>query len=545
MSASARGKKQISRFLPFLMVALAAAAAVLPLFFFKGIPFGDDLDFHLGRLTSIAECLKAGNLRPGVYPKYFGGMGYGLGLFYPGFFLYPFAALTLGGLSVIDAYKLWMITSVIAAGAAMFFAVRRLGYDVPAAALSALCVMLSSYHTTDLYLRNAFGEVMAFVFLPLIIAEVLRIIDGKGNPAVLAFFAAGMLLSHVLSAVMTALLCAVLILTKIRDTRRKTLADFGLAALLALGMAAVFVIPFTEQYLSSPVWGDTGLLGSIDKWAVPIQNAFLALPTDLGNNFAPPAGIGIGLVAVGVLGLIFGDGTIRRLSAIAFVFLLMSTDLFPWRVLAPALGTLQFPWRLYLIVTVCLCMCAGPVGERIAVNRNVYVLALAAVMMISFAYNANALVNKGIDETENSHPYFPAGCEYLPQGANYGDILARSQNPEPSFSWQGSAGRVFVLDAGEITLPVIYYPGYTAKAGGRQLAVGRTADGYVTVNTEGLPPGEEVSLTYPGTWLFRAAPWLSIAALLVTVIVAFERDSGAFGAIVSKLPFGRRRRKRT
>ena len=59
MSASARGKKQISRFLPFLMVALAAAAAVLPLFFFKGIPFGDDLDFHLGRLTSIAECLKA------------------------------------------------------------------------------------------------------------------------------------------------------------------------------------------------------------------------------------------------------------------------------------------------------------------------------------------------------------------------------------------------------------------------------------------------------------------------------------------------------
>ena len=123
--------------------------------------------------------------------------------------------------------------------------------------------------------------------------------------------------------------------------------------------------------------------------------------------------------------------------------------------------------------------------------------------------------------------------------------MAKSQNPEPSFSWQGSAGRVFVLDAGEITLPVIYYPGYTAKAGGRQLAVGRTADGYVTVNTEGLPPGEEVSLTYPGTWLFRAAPWLSIAALLVTVIVAFERDSGAFGAIVAKLPFGRRRRKRT
>ena len=518
-------------------------AAILPLFFFKGIPFGDDLDFHLGRLTSIAECLKAGNLRPGVYPKYFGGMGYGPGLFYPGFFLYPFAVLMTLGASDIDVYRLWMIASVIASGIAMYVSVRRLGYDKVSAGLSALCVVLASYHTTDLYIRNAFGEVMAFVFLPLIIAEVLRIIDGKGNSAVLAFFAAGMLFSHVLSAAMTAFLCVIIVLSKVREMGRDTLRDLIVAALLALGIAAIFVIPFVEQYVTSPIWGDTGLLGSIDQWAVPLNRAFLALPTDLGSNFTPPAGIGIGLVAVGVLGLIFGDGTIRRLSAIAFVFLFMATGLFPWHALAPVLGTLQFPWRLYLIVTVCLCLCAGPVGERIAVNRNVYVFALSTVMLISFAYNANAIVGTGDDEIQNSHPYFPAGCEYLPKGANYGDIMAKSQNPQPPFSWQGSAGRVFYLDAGDITLPVIYYPGYAAKADGRQLAVTKSVDGYVTVNTAGLSPGTEVSVTYPGTWLFRVAPWISVIALLIAIVLSFERDSGAFGAIVRKLPFVGRRRK--
>ncbi len=543
MSTYARQKRQFAKWLPIVLMVISMMAAVLPLLFFKGIPFGDDLDFHLGRFTSIAECLQAGNLRPGVYPKYFGGMGYGVGFFYPSFFLYPFAALMLMGLSLIDAYKLWMVISVFATGIAMAVAVRRLGYDRLSAALSALCVVLASYHTTDLYTRGAFGEVMAFIFLPLIISELIRVIEGKGNAAVLAFFAAGMLFSHVLSAAMTAFLCVIIVLSKIREMGRDTLRDLIIAAMLALGMAAIFVIPFVEQYVTSPIWGDTGLLGSIDQWAVPIEQAFLALPTDLGNNFSPPAGIGIGLVAVGVLGLIFGDGTIRRLSAIAFVFLFMATNLFPWKILSPVMGTLQFPWRLYLIVTVCFCLCAGPVGERIAVNRNGYVFALSAVMIFSFAYNAYVMVTSGFDETENSHPYFPAGCEYLPKGADYGDIIAKSENPQPPFSWQGSAGRVFVLDEGDITLPIIYYPGYAAKADGRQLALTKSSDGYVTVNTAGLTPGTEVSVTYPGTWLFRVAPWVSVIMFLIAIVLWFERDSGAFGAIVRKLPFVGRRRK--
>jgi uncharacterized membrane protein len=130
---------------------LAALAVVLPLLLKDGIPFGNDASFHLSRVVSIAEGLKNGIFLPGVYADYFNGYGYGNGLFYPDFFLYIPAVLSLLGMPAITAYKAFLILLTGAMACTMYLSVKSVWRSDFAASASTVLYLLCSFHTTDLY----------------------------------------------------------------------------------------------------------------------------------------------------------------------------------------------------------------------------------------------------------------------------------------------------------------------------------------------------------------------------------------------------------
>ncbi|MEG0377196.1 MAG: 6-pyruvoyl-tetrahydropterin synthase-related protein, partial [Eubacterium sp.] len=186
-----------------ILIIFSVLIAIFPFLWIKGIPFGNDASFHLSRVASLAEGLKNGVLFPGVYADYFEGMGYGNGLFYPDLFLYIPAVLMVMGVSNIGAYKIFLILLTFLVPLSMYYSVKHVWKSDFGAAISALLYLFCSFFRTDLYLRSSIGEVLAFVFLPLIVAGLWQIIIGDYNKwRLLTLSFSGLILSHVLSAVM-------------------------------------------------------------------------------------------------------------------------------------------------------------------------------------------------------------------------------------------------------------------------------------------------------------------------------------------------------
>ncbi|MDO4288593.1 MAG: hypothetical protein Q4C55_05340 [Eubacterium sp.] len=516
---------------------LMAAVLVFcgPMLFTAGLPLGNDLSFHLSRVTALKEALDAGVFLPGVYSDYFSGLGYGSGLFYPDIFLYMPVLLMYLGFSTIAAYKIYLIILTAAMAWAMYFSVRWLGFSKNAALFSALIYLFASFHTTDVYVRSSLGEIQAFVFLPLTAAGFADVLWGQGRrPGPLILGASGLILSHVLTAAVTALLLGILALAFIKGWlsepwRLKTL---GVAALFIFLMTAFFTLPMLEQMALNPIWGDQGLNGAISDWAVPLNQLILAVPRLLGASGVLPAGIGLGLFFCGVLGLLQKNRRLRLCTGLGMALLFMSSELFPWEVLGDWLQTLQFPWRLYIFVTLCFALAAGPALEGMFDKRKTrWILggALMAAMLLSFSVQSAFVYANYQGVTENPYPTFPAGCEYLPENMDYSALVSKAATAGEGLQRQDYNTYHFTLTTPRQELPLVYYPGYRAEMAVTQedgsvryqaAALKASETGFTLVDSEGTG---EIVVTYCGTALARGSRYLSLGGILLFFIYLHRR----------------------
>ncbi len=512
----------------FILI-LACILFSVPFFFCQGLPFGNDLSFHLSRLESLKTALLNGSILPGVYSDYFSGMGYGNGLFYPDLFLYIPVFMMCLGISTVNAMKLYLILLSSAAAFSMYGSLRSIKASQSAAMFSAFMILFASYHITDIYLRCSLGEIQAFVFLPMIFAGLIDLLWGQGkNPLLLMFGFSGLILSHILTSVITFLISSVLTLCCFKHLltepfRFKTL---GLAALGSLGLTAFFTFPMLEQMILNPIWGDVGLNGTVSSWAVPLNQLFLAKPQLLGAEGVLPAGIGLPLVFCGILGLMSSEKPLKVFALIGWILLWMASDLFPWSVLESRLQIFQFPWRLYLLTTLCWAFVAGPALEqriRSVKIKRFFVGLLSLLMLLSFGIQVSFIYQHYPCIEENPYPTFPAGCEYLPEALSYAQLLESEKNlkSEERLGWQCY---LFELTEKDPEIPVIYYPGYRAwliKDGTRfPVTLSASEHGLIRIDTD---QGGEVLITYQKTALAQATLWISLFSVLLIFIMIFRR----------------------
>jgi len=99
-------KKKINKKIIFIIFILSLLS-IIPLFYSDTIVFGHDTLFHLNRVAGVLENIKIGKIIP-VYFKYLNGLGYANGLFYPDFFLYIPALLSLITKDIIISYKIFL-----------------------------------------------------------------------------------------------------------------------------------------------------------------------------------------------------------------------------------------------------------------------------------------------------------------------------------------------------------------------------------------------------------------------------------------------------
>lgn len=214
---------------------------------------GDDLLYHLNRLQSIADGMRGGQFPVRIYPNLLNGYGYASPLFYPDFFLYPFAFLIFLGAHTVSVYYLMTACALFAMGITAYLFARK---TLPsyAQAVSAACLYPSmQYVVYDVVTRAAFGEVVGLVFLPVIALGLYNMVkEGFSKPWILLLGVLGVTYSHIISLYMDAwlILGVVLVNGKTFFRDRTWWKKTAILIVLYLLLSAAYFLPFLEMIAS-------------------------------------------------------------------------------------------------------------------------------------------------------------------------------------------------------------------------------------------------------------------------------------------------------
>ncbi|WP_213807641.1 hypothetical protein [Granulicella sp. dw_53] len=369
-----------------LLIPLASLIAVLPLILF-GCSCGHDFDFHILNWLEAARQFTHGNLHPqwAFTPAYDAGE--------PRFVFYPPLSWTIG--AVLGLILPWTWTPIIytwlvltAAGFALYRLARSFAFP-GTALLASVFYLVNPYTLFTAYERTAYAELLAAVWIPLLLHAILRP-DYEGGVTIprIALPVALLWLTNAPAAVMSCYALALLTLIRLlrisstvemgptpplartlraRWTTREALTlrtqtktsiarTTATGTLFGLGLAAFYLIP--AAYERRFVHIDMAILPGLR-----IQDNFLFHHTTdaLHDTVLHTAStIAILLLALTALTLLLNyrrtaTGLLPALTtltvAIAFLLTPLSNQI--W-LHAPELAFLQFPWRLLAILAAAL-----------------------------------------------------------------------------------------------------------------------------------------------------------------------------------------------
>ena len=505
---------------------------------------GHDITFHLNRILGIRESLSRGMFPVRLNGFTFEGYGYADALCYPNLFLYIPAVLSGLGLSFITSVNIFLFLVNVATAAVMYACAKRLFQNAGIAAVSSALYTLCIYRLCDMYTRAAYGEMLAMIFLPLIILGVYELFFGEEKRwYLLAFGFTGVFQSNLVSLVPVAALCVFFGILYVRRILEKKRMFALFKALLLTGLLnAWFLIPFF-QIIASGV--DTSSL-SVDASEKVISTArlFQAFPgADDGRN------LGLSLMAGLAVFLYAKVKGVRRKTDLADVFVVtgvvlafLTTDLFPWKLLmqldgiAVVMGYLQFPWRL-LGPAACF-LCLGLSAYCVTLFRKKELRMMVCGMVV---FCAVISAQYFLGDFLGRDPYISAE-EDLKNVIVQREYLYSGTDKEKLDGEIETSGNVFVEDYERdgftvtvscntindedayVEVPLFAYPCYeAADENGEPLSISRGENNRIRVE---LPTGEAtVTVRYHSPLAWRIAEIVSAASLLLVLVVIAKNRS--------------------
>ena len=507
--------------------------ACLPLFSVNCIP-GHDIDYHLLRI----EALKTGILNGAPFLRvnmlFFGGEGYASSMFYPDFLLYIPSVLRSIGAGIGLSYHIFVAFCIIAAFLSMYFSARYISESSTAALISAVCYTLCQYHIDDIYTRAAVGEFTAFIFIPLVAAGLYDLTEKDfKKPWLIMAGMAGTLLCHTLTTVFCILLCIGYLLIRVRVFMKKPelLLKLFIAALITAALTCFYWLPVMEQ-MSLMEFKYTESIFDVDYEKLLLRQIF--------ENSAGRMGIALFVLLFSVFLIKHGEDEKVRVAdifaAAGLVFTLFTTGLFPWKRLSGLVSSVQFPWRLFIMSCLLFSIAAGIyISKAAADKKNIAVILVLSVMTVSAVTNLNRTEEGYYSYSDDYYDQVKftksvIGGEWLPKAVsdrnklgNDRDTAFDAEGKDYEVLRQGNTVSVTALDSAYVDVPLIYYPGYSAKDGtGTALKVdGSGKNGCVRVYTAGA---DSVKVYYGGTVLQKAADIISLLTILMIIaFVIFKR----------------------
>nr|MCR5788581.1 hypothetical protein [Lachnospiraceae bacterium] len=434
-----------------------------------------------------------------------------LGVMYPYMFLVFPAVLRICRVSLLTAYDVTIFCTAAAVVSVMYYALRTLQVSSLSAALSATLYLLSpSFVHAETDNGAVLGNGISYIFIPLVIAGLLHLLQGNGNRwPLLTIGFTGLLQSHLVTTLLV-LVCAVLllcILIPVQLSRGRGRAvtdcipDFLKAGIWCLLINIWWIVPFLYYYKNGNLY--LGALGE-GFWTFD-------LPSFISYESGQYAII-LCIWLIVMIAIAFSSKKISEnvyfaaaLFLVGLVLVAACTMIFPWDMLRRLYffrffsNTMQFPYRFFFAAFAFLIFGIGMLADRIRMWLEKkqkflpYCIAMLFILLPVLLYDNHIMKEYSSPDrisytviTGDIAPYKQR--EYLPLGTedeyfSGRDYRLSDENAVRITDYQKRGDKAdfvyYYIEGNErkeeyIELPLFLYPGYQI----------RLSEGAVTLPTE-------------------------------------------------------------
>lgn len=515
----------MNKFILFLVVGFT----LLPLF--KPGLFDVHDPTSIIRFFTIKQTLLSGQF-PAAWTNLLNhGYGYPLFLYYAPVFSYLGFVATLFVPSYLLALKISLTVLVVVAALGMYKLMRQF-VESAGTTIAAVSYTLLPYHASTLYVRGSYAEGVTWALLPWLLYLWSKPIRGTRWALTAGVITSLFFLSH--NSLPFAFIP--LLLIWIYLFRPKQWGSTILAAMLFAGLSCWFLIPvlfernlvqieqiatltnYRDHFLSlSQLWhspwgyGGSAKTGEVDGMSFMLGKSQLVISL---------------IVLLGI--------SWRKNWSRPFIFFALTLIFYAWMTtvlagpiwqLIPALGILQFPWRLLAFAGFGLSGMLGYstklIPQQIHWALTIFITIFLLFFNLKFFKPERSLILRDSDflsqeklDTLAEHKipeYLPAAMSEFPsQAAN--DGLTRTP-----ISVSGS----LVLDSpGPITIATAYMPQWVLQVDGKKVDITPTNTGAI-ISSPVSAGKHELVLAWKRTWTENLGLGISALALLIVIGLLF------------------------
>lgn len=544
-----------------LILGMILIASSYPLFT-NYLTEGHDKIYHLMRIETIKDGLKAGMFPVKIDPSWLNGYGYPASVFYGDLLMYPAAILRLIGLKLQDCYKFYIVMVNSLTCWVSYYCFRQIFQNENVALAGSALYTLSYYRFIDIYIRGAAGEYTAMVFIPLVICGLYLIYEENTAKhrrglamAVIGF--TGLLETHLLTTEIVGLFTVVICLIMFKRTfQKQRFISLCKVVIYTILVNAGFLVPLFDYYgrnfyISSI---ETGNLSEFENAALFPTQLFQVFHTGIGRSYEQSVGIcadmpitcGVVLWIIAGLYLYKRNKTgIERYSALGDIMLgyagigaVLTTTLFPYRrlskylpIVGKLLGSLQFPWRFLIVPTIAIAVvfCVLLKNMSSTYGKWFMCVCILGITMLSNTYMVDAWYNNHepklyYDINSINVDTSVGGGEYLLLGSSASNMV-RGQTIEysgASINHIEYGDLEIYLDCTgvpeqetRISLPLSNYYGYHAEDVDSKTEV-TVENGVENMVTVVLPAGYQgtMHVKWSEPWYWRVAELVSLVSVI-------------------------------
>lgn len=542
-----------------VLIALILSAPLLT----KGFYWSHDGVYHISRNFATNAGILAKQFPPLLMSSFCNNFGYGWNIFYPPLETYISGFFSLFT-SIVNAMKLTIMLSIIVSGIAMFKLINKISQNKDMAFITSIVYITAPYFISDIYCRMAMGEVVAYMFFPILFYGLYDIFYASGKENYfLAIGALGIVLSHNISTLMAVTISVIFVIVNIKklfmkSTRKNIWKNLIINGVFIILISLFFYGPLLEhktatEYTAFAQGASRKMF--LDQRIYPSQLFFGKAKPDwsynlseerLNENMALVIGLPI------IVALLFTPIVLRKIKkeykllyivtlCVGIIFGIMATTIFPWEWFPKVPSVIEFPWRFLLVSTFTLSIIAG-----INIYKSISNLKLETMyilILVILIYSGDYITNLVKYDTEFDVSYLYsnnkldgnqcAAYEYLPVkakdnfeyiGKRTDGVIVLSGNATVKDEEKNGSNMNFVVEGDNLDtaleLPYIYYLGYNIYVNGEKVEYTESDNGFIMINVA-LNGTSTVEINYTGTKLEKITFIISVVSSIGFVAYIF------------------------
>lgn len=211
----------------------------------------DDGIQHLCRFIGTEQTLVSKQFLPMIMSNFCNNFGYSWNIFYSPLTAYIPLIFRIFSFSFETCLKLFMFVVTVATGIAMYKFVIKITKNKNIAILASVLYIIAPYRITDMYVRMALAELTSFIFIPMVFSGMYSIINENKKSSLLIIGASGLILTHTVVCMYTAILCFVYLIVFIRKLNKKSILNLLVSLLMIVLITSFYWVGLAQHYFST------------------------------------------------------------------------------------------------------------------------------------------------------------------------------------------------------------------------------------------------------------------------------------------------------